>query len=129
MRSAASEAGIVSAPRIVAIRSEKAALWKETGEAPRSVVDLESAGFVSVLEGRGVAWGVCRAVSDTAEEELPNELVAASDEEGHISRFAVLRRLLAHPGRLSTMMSLGGRVEACAPLLAEAARAWLEEAR
>ena len=99
---------IVSAPRIVATRSEKAALWKENGEAPRSVVDLESAGFVSVLEGRDVAWAVCRAVSDTAEEELPNELVAASDDGGHISRFAVLRRLLANPGRLSTLMGLRG---------------------
>lgn len=129
----ASESGgdgrVISSKRIVASRSEKAALWARKGEEMRCVVDLESAGFALLLEASGVNWAVCRAVSDTAEESLPAELVSASDDGGHVSRIALLRGLLARPRALSELISLRGRVEECAPLLAEAARIWVEEER
>lgn len=117
-------ATVVSVARIVPTAHQKSALWARLGEPSRCVVDLESAGFVDVMERCGVAWAVVRAISDGAAEDLPAELLRASDAGGRVSRFEVVLRSAPRPWRWRRLWVLRSRLVRASESLAQAAAAW-----
>lgn len=84
------------------------------------VVDLESAHFAAVAEEAGVPWLVIRAVSDTAEEDLPRFLAACAGPEGEIRRGEVLRHAARHPSAIPGLLRMRRRIELCGRALASA---------
>lgn len=115
----------LSTSRVVTGVAEKSALWRQLGEPPRAVVDLESAAFVRVMLESGIAWTLIRAVSDAADEDLPVELAAASDADGHVRRVRLLAALARRPWRLRSLVTLRRRVGLCRELLATAGVEWV----
>jgi len=112
---------VVSAARIADSASEKQRLALASGAgAGAAVVDLESATYVAAAAGAGIPWLVLRAVSDTADEALPELLNRSRDGGGAVRRGQVFLRLLRQPQALPFLLALRGRVDRCAEVLARA---------
>lgn len=90
-----------------------------------AVVDLESAGYIGAAVQAGIPWIVLRAVSDTADEELPALLNRSRDEGGAVRRGSVVRGLLGDPGLLPALLGLRRRVQMGAGVLSRAIAALL----
>src|SRR6185295_16902075 len=119
---------VVTAASIACTPAEKRALWHAAAAGARSVVvDLESAAYVAAAAAARVPWLVLRAVTDTADEELPALLERARGGDGGVSRAAVVRSLFAEPTRLAALVpalwSLRERLRRAASVLGEAAAA------
>ncbi len=97
--------------------AEKAKLAASTG-AP-AVCDMESAAWARAAAAAGVPYLVLRAVSDTAEEDLPRYLARCMNAGGGISRAAVTLQALLHPTTIPDLLRMRRRVAACAEGLAE----------
>ncbi len=95
---------LVTTDEIVDTPAARAALWRRTGAV---AVDMESAVVLGAAEQRGVPALVVRAVSDTAGQSVPRELMGLVDEAGRTrlgrAAFLALRR----PGLISTALSMG----------------------
>jgi adenosylhomocysteine nucleosidase len=111
---------VVTADRIVDSRAAKQRMGAAHADAPCAVVDLESAYYAAAAEAQGVPWAILRAVSDTAEEALPEFLDRCRDSEGSLRRASVVCSMLAEPGAFLALMRLRGRVRWCAERLAAA---------
>lgn len=111
---------VLSVPRVLGRAVDKARAVHEAGIRGTAVVDLESAAFGRVATAAGIPWTVLRVVSDTADEDIPINLAACSDEGGRVVRARVAARLLARPGAAVGMWSLRRRVIAAAETLADA---------
>lgn len=71
-------------------------------------VDMETAAIGAVCAARGVPWSVCRAISDRAgDPEVDADLLAMSRPDGTADPRAVLRFVVAHPGRIPKLIRLG----------------------
>jgi adenosylhomocysteine nucleosidase len=117
---------VVSAERIADSVSEKKRLSDRAGAGQgAAVVDLESASYVSAADAAGIPWLVLRAVSDTADEALPELLNRSRDAAGGVRRGQVVLRLLRQPQALPFLLALRGRVGRCAEVLASAVAAAL----
>lgn len=77
-------------------------------------VDMESAAWARVAASRGVPYIVVRAISDQADENLPDYLAACVGEDGAIHRGAVVARALARPSRIPELVRLRRRTLDCA---------------
>ncbi len=97
--------------------AEKAELASTTG-AP-AVCDMESAAWARAAAAAGVPYVVLRAVSDTADEDLPRYLARCMKAGGGISRAAVTFRALLHPATIPDLVRMHRRVAACAEKLGE----------
>jgi adenosylhomocysteine nucleosidase len=96
-------AGLLATTReVVATAEDKAALFARTGA---QAVDLESALILAHAAGAGCPTLVVRAVSDTAAESLPRELVELVTPAGRVSPGRALA-LLARPGLLPRALAL-----------------------
>jgi adenosylhomocysteine nucleosidase len=117
---------VLSAAAIADRADEKQRLARRlgAGDVP-AVVDLESAAYVAGAVAAGVPWLVLRAVSDTADESLPELLNRSRDAGGAVSRGRVLLGLLRDPRSLPFLLALRGRVGRCAEVLAHAVAAAL----
>lgn len=73
------QSDIVSVDRIVCDPGEKAHIYESSGAA---ALDMECYGVAEVCRARRVPFLSVRAVSDTASEELPPELVALLEKQG-----------------------------------------------
>jgi nucleoside phosphorylase len=121
----------VSAARLADSAAEKRRLLElaraRGGGAPdaglAAVVDLESAAYAGAAAAAGIPWLVLRAVSDTAEEELPALLGRSVDDSGAVRRGRVLMGLLGEPSAIPRLLELRRRVHACAEVLADAVTA------
>jgi adenosylhomocysteine nucleosidase len=78
-----------------------------------SAVDMESAAWARVAASRGIPYLVVRSISDRADEDLPDYLVACMGEDGAIRRGAVVARALARPSRIPELARLRRRVLDC----------------
>ena len=86
-------------------------------------VDLESFAYASAAETHCVPWLVLRAISDTADESLPEVLNRSRDAGGAVLRSRVLRSLLTDPRPLPKLLRLQRRVSRASVLLAGATAA------
>lgn len=76
-------------------------------------VDMETAAIGMVCAARGIPWSVLRAVSDRAgDSAVDPELVGLSRADGTPSPRAIARFLLAYPGRIPSLIRLGGGMRA-----------------
>lgn len=124
--SVAGRAGVVvSAATLVSSPAAKADLHRRLGLRETTVVDLESASYIRAAVAAGVPWLVLRAVSDTAGEALPPFLEGCLRPDGGVSRTAVVRYALTHPGTWADLARLRRRVRLCAGALAAGVEALL----
>lgn len=103
----------------------KARLWamarRSEAGVETAVVDVESAPMVEVARDAGLPWLVLRAVSDPADEALPELLEECRDESGSIVRSSVMMRAFTRPGAIPRLRELQTRMKPCSEALAEAA--------
>ncbi len=97
--------------------AEKATLAASTG-AP-AVCDMESAAWARAAAAAGVPYLVLRAVSDTAEEDLPRYLARCMNAGGGISRAAVTFQALLHPATIPDLLRMRRRVAMCGERLGD----------
>ncbi len=98
--------------------AEKTRLAASTG-AP-AVCDMESAAWARAAAAAGVPYVVLRAVSDTADEDLPRYLARCMNAGGGISRAAVALQAVLHPATIPDLLRMRRRVAACAQRLGDA---------
>jgi adenosylhomocysteine nucleosidase len=103
---------LFSADRMVVAARERSALAARIADDP-SAVDMESAAWARVASARGIPYVVVRAVSDTADEDLPAYLARCYDPEGGIRRARVLLHALAKPGSVPGLLAMRRRVREC----------------
>ena len=81
---------------------------------------MESASWARACASAGVPYVILRAISDTADEDLPGYLAACMDAEGSIRRSAVARGAVFHPGAIPALLRMRRRVAECGRALGEA---------
>lgn len=117
---------LLSIDRPAVSAAEKATLAASTG-AP-AVCDMESAGWARAAAAAGVPYLVLRAVSDTAEEDLPRYLARCMNAGGGISRAAVTLQALLHPATIPDLLRMRRRVADCAEKLGSGLESVLDAA-
>ena len=106
--------------------ADKRSLGVDSREgACSSVVDLEAWVIADRLAQEDCPFGIVRAVLDTAEEDLPLDFAALSDEDGGVARSRVLTALLRHPFALRGLLRLRSRVRLCGETLGSVAEEWV----
>jgi len=103
---------LFSADRMVVAARERSELAARVGDDP-AAVDMESAGWARVANARGIPYLVVRAVSDTADEDLPAYLPRCYDPEGGIRRARVILHALAKPASVPRLLAMRRRVREC----------------
>ena len=69
-------------------------------------IDLESGSVARVAETHGLPFAVVRAISDSADRDLPPAALLALDRRGTIDLTRVLASLLRQPAQLPALLSL-----------------------
>lgn len=85
-----------SLARVAVTAAEKRELRASTGAR---AVDMESAALARVARSWNVPFHVIRAVSDTAQEDMPLDFNLYRDSAGRFSRSRIALAALAHPFR------------------------------
>lgn len=84
----------------------RAAEKKHLGETA-DAVEMESHAILAEARRRGVPAVAVRAISDSAEEDLPFDMSGIFTEDGRVSMPLVLAQVAKHPQSISAMMKLG----------------------
>jgi adenosylhomocysteine nucleosidase len=108
---------LLSVDRPVVTAAGKAALAGQLGVGS-AAVDMESAAWARAAAAHGIPCLFLRAVSDTADEELPGYLTECMDGDGGIRRSAVALRALAQPGSIPVLLRMRRRVADCSQRVA-----------
>lgn len=96
--------GLLSTSRIVASRSEKQSLQRETSAV---ALDMESAAVAKIAQQANLPCLVLRAIADPAAMSLPQAVVVALDDQGQVQLGKLLRHLLLRPWQIPALISLG----------------------
>ena len=102
-----------TAGRVIGKAAEKKYLG-ETADA----VEMESYVILGEARRRGVPAIAVRAISDSAEEDMPFDMTGIFTEEGRISMPLVLAQMAKHPQSISAVMKLGQSAKMAATELA-----------
>jgi nucleoside phosphorylase len=109
---------LLTADRPIARPAAKSAAWRSTGAA---AVDMESVAIAQVAGQAGLPFVVLRVIVDTAADELPAAVLAASSgSEVRVGR--LLAGLLLAPGDLGALIRLSARYRIASRALAALAR-------
>ncbi len=84
----------VCTPHVVITAQEKRELRRSTGA---SVVDMESFAVAKIAADWGVAFRYIRAVSDTADQDMPLDFNLYRDRDGNFSRARIALAAIRHP--------------------------------
>ncbi len=109
---------VLSAPKLLCTRVSKAAAYAGLGNGEPAVVDLETAALARVAADHGVPYIALRAISDTAEEDLPLDFNRYCDESGRVDRVRVAGAAVLRPGLIAPLWRLKRRVAMCSQNLA-----------
>jgi adenosylhomocysteine nucleosidase len=93
-----------TAERVVLHADEKHYLGRAA-----DAVDMESFEIVRKCAEYGIPAAAIRAVSDTANEELPLDMNQIFDDRGHVSLPRVMGQVVLHPRSLPGLLDLGQR--------------------
>jgi adenosylhomocysteine nucleosidase len=104
--------------RPVVLASLKKALLQTFDDGGPAAADRESSAWARAAASRGIPYIVARAISDRAEEDLPEYLGRCIGSDGAIRRSSVVLRALAQPATIPALLRIRGRVLACAEKLA-----------
>lgn len=113
---------VLSADEIAGPAHEKRRLWQRLGSPVNAVVDLESATWARLAAASGLPWLILRAVSDTAEEDLPLDFNRFRGADGRVRGSKVFAHALAHPSLMKPLRELFSRVGPCGERLAAGVR-------
>ena len=113
---------LLTSPKAVGTRADKAALLRQTGAG---AVDMESLAIAEVARSRQLPFLAIRVIVDGAADTLPHAVTAAADSEGHLQVWRLLGALARTPGELSALLRLGGRYRLANRSLAAVARVGL----
>jgi len=109
------EGSILSQDRVAITVKEKKELWRRGATATE--MEAEAVGLEA--RRRGVTFYCVRAVSDTAEENLPMDFNEVRDAEGRFSLPRIVLRALARPALLPALVRLGRQADAASLALGE----------
>ncbi len=84
--------------------SQKQALAKCEGAA---AVDMESAAVAQAAQQAGAPFMAIRVIADQAITAIPSSALSAVDAYGRLQVFPLVASLLAHPGELPALITLG----------------------
>lgn len=104
--------------RPIVLASLKSALLKSLDGGGPAAADMESAAWARAAASRGIPYLIARAISDRADEDLPEYLGRCVGRDGAIRRSSVVLSALAHPATIPALLRMRGRVLACAEKLA-----------
>jgi adenosylhomocysteine nucleosidase len=76
------------------------------GDHRYTVCDMETYPLARLSLEKGLPFFAARSVTDTEEEEIPEELLDTTDESGHYSLSRALRIILSHPGLIPDALKL-----------------------
>lgn len=107
---------LVTVGKPVVGSAEKAVLAAAAGDGP-AAVDMESAGWARAAAARGVPYVIVRAISDEAEEDLPDFLAECVGADGSIRRRAVVARALQRPDSWASLLRMRRRTIECSRTL------------
>lgn len=118
---------LVSMPQLACTPEERIRIRDAASIAApdAGLVDLESAACAAEADAAGVPWLVVRAVSDGPDDLLPRWLEEARDEDGSLSRPAVVAGGLLHPTRIPALIVLALRARRAGRALARSVPAIL----
>jgi len=111
-------ARFLTVDRIAATPREKARLAATAPETAVVAIDLETSGWLAGAVAGGVPGLVVRVVSDSAEEEIPAFVAAASSEDG-VDRGRIAVHALTHPSAIGKLLGMRRRARFCAERLAD----------
>src|SRR5690348_11450165 len=103
----------LSSKEVVASAAEKVRLGSMA-----DAVNMEGLYVLSAAARHSVCPVAIRAISDTAESNLPLDFSAVFGEKGEVSVTKLLGQLAAHPGRLPALVRLGHDSQRAAAALA-----------
>ena len=104
------------ASRVAITVAEKQALRAQTGA---DVVEMESAVITRVCHAAGVECVTLRAISDTADEDLPLDFNALMTAEEKLSPLKLALAVLKAPQKIPALLRLGRNSATAAARLAE----------
>jgi adenosylhomocysteine nucleosidase len=99
--------------------SQKQDLAKRTGAV---AVDMESASVAQVAHRASVPFMAVRVIVDQAVTVIPSSALSAIDAYGRLQIFPLVASLLAHPGDLPALISLGCAFRAAQKTLSTVAK-------
>lgn len=117
------EATLVTSGEIACTARAKSSLLAELGGEEKlgaAAVDLETAAFAVVAAEHGLAYLALRAISDTADEDLPFDLNRYRDPQGGVVPLRVALHSAVRPDHIAPLWRLRRRVALCADRLADA---------
>lgn len=106
-------ARVYTADRVISTAGEKLRLGAEA-----DAVEMESFEIVKECMTYGARSVVIRAISDTAQEDLPLDMNRILTGDGRVSRSRVLGQLVRRPWALPGLLRLGARSKRAAEALA-----------
>lgn len=107
---------IACTPRVLITRAEKAALRELT---KADAVEMESAFIQTACAELGIPCATVRAISDTANEDLPLDMNLLCDAEQNLSSAKIAFAILRAPHKIPALMRLGSKCNVAAKKLAE----------
>jgi len=102
---AVSTGTLLTSGRVIDTPAEKAAAFRDTGAA---AVDMESAAVAEVAAAHGLPFIAVRVIVDTAGDELPPAVVAAS-RAGRVEIGRLIAGLVAAPREIAALIRLARR--------------------
>ena len=109
----------------VAGREEKRRVAETYGA---SLVDMEAAVVAKIAKRKGIAFYCWKAVSDTANEELPDfNRFLGENKQLRIGQLAAYA--LTHPRYIAPLMRMGRNSKSGAEALGQTLRRWIDEGR
>jgi adenosylhomocysteine nucleosidase len=110
---------LLTSPKAIGSRSDKAALFRQTGAA---AVDMESLAIAEIAHTHQLPFIAIRVIVDSAEDALPRAVTAAADGEGHLQAWRLMGALARAPADLAPLIRLAQRYRAANRSLAAVAR-------
>jgi hopanoid-associated phosphorylase len=111
---------LLTSPQVIGSVAAKARAFRETGAA---AVDMESLAVAEVARIRGLPFIAVRVIVDTAEDVLPQGLVAAATSAGGLQIWRLIRSLALAPADLAALIRLARRYRVASRSLGSVARA------
>lgn len=115
--------GQATGNRVLIHASEKHALAARTGA---TAVDMETAGAVRAAEAVGIPWLAVRAITDSAQEDMPLDFNTLVDTDGSMDITRIMLAAITHPWKLPGLIQLGKNSSLAASNLATFLAAFLK---
>jgi adenosylhomocysteine nucleosidase len=109
---------LLTSERPIGRADAKAVVWRSSRAA---AVDMESAAIARVAGQAGLPFIALRVIVDTASDELPAAVIAASGGGGQLRIGRLLAGLLRAPGDLGALIRLSARYRIASRVLAAVA--------